>query len=99
MSLDTERIHRLKSKSFDMLHSTHAQKWKEMVTNAKTYAQTCVTDGDKARIGDVVIVVQNAIRIDPAFEQHMKSRGLTQKYWVAWFAEYIVEAVYPQPNL
>jgi hypothetical protein len=99
MSLDTEKVHRLKAKSFDVLQVTHAVKWKEMVNKAREYAQTCVGHGEKVRIGDVVSIVQNAIRIDPTFENHIKTNGLPQKYWVGWFAEYVVDCVYPQPEL
>jgi hypothetical protein len=44
-------------------------------------------------------VIENAIRIDPMFEKHTKDKTLPQKYWVTWFAEYVVERVYPQPVL
>lgn len=99
MSLDTEKLHRLKSKSFDALFSAHSQKYKEMADKALEYAKTCIQPGEKVRTGDVVSVIQNAIRIDPDFEAHLKTRSLTQKYWQVWFAEYIVEQVYPQPEL
>lgn len=99
MSLDTEKLHRLKGKSFDKLYTDHALKWKQMVGKARDYAQTCVGAGEKVRIGDVVAVVQNAIRIDPTFEKHTKEKSLPQKFWVTWFAEYIVDCVYPQPAL
>jgi len=99
MSLDTEKMHRLRGKSFDKLYDAHPDKWKEMVETARDYAQTCVGEGEKVRIGDVVSVVQNAIKIDPAFEAHVKGKTLPQKYWIAWFAEYIVERAYPQPDL
>jgi hypothetical protein len=72
MSLDTQKLHRLKGKSFDKLYSDHQNKWMEMVENARDYAQTCVGPNERVRIGDVVEVVQNAIRIDPMFEQHTK---------------------------
>ena len=99
MSLDTEKLHRLEAKSFDKLFEHHEAKWREMVKQARDYAQTCVGPGEKVRIGDVVAVIQNAIRIDPTFEKHMKDKGLAQKYWVSYFAEYAVESVYPQPDL
>lgn len=99
MSLDTEKLHRLLSKSFDELYDLHDAKWKEMVATARDYAQTCVGQGEKVRIGDVIAVIQNAIRIDPMFEHHIKTKSLPQKYWVTWFAEYIVDRVYPQPIL
>lgn len=99
MSLDTEQHHRLKSKSFDALYNATSAKWKEMADKALEYAKTCVPPGERVRPGDVVSVIQNAVRIDPAFEEHLKKRSLTQKYWQVWFAEYIVEQVYPQPEL
>jgi predicted outer membrane protein len=99
MSLDTQKLHRLKGKSFDKLYADHAAKWKEMVENARDYAQTCVGPNEKVRIGDVVEVVQNAIRIDPMFEKHTKDKSLPNKFWVSWFAEYVVDCVYPQPDL
>jgi len=99
MSLDTQKLHRLESKSFDKLYTAHAPKWKEMVEKARDYAQTCVGVGEKVRIGDVIEVIVNAIRIDPDFEKHTKDKSLPQKFWVTYFAEYIVDQVYPQPQL
>ncbi len=99
MSLDTEKLHRLTGKGFPELYKKHPNKWKEMVVTARDYAQTCVGEGEKVRIGDVVNIVQNAIRIDPEFESHVNKKGLTQKYWVLWFAEYAIEQSYPQPDL
>lgn len=99
MSLDTEKLHKLTGKGFDKLYTSSPDKYQEMADKALEYAQTCVPDGEKVRVGDVVSVIQNAVRIDPAFEKHLKDKRLTQKYWQAWFAEYIVEQVYPQPEL
>lgn len=99
MSLDTEKLHRLKGKGFPELYNAHPEKWQEMVHEARDYAQKCVGAGEKVRIGDIVTVVQNAIKIDPEFETHVKTRGLPQRYWILWFAEYIVEQVYPQSPL
>ncbi len=99
MSLDTERLHRLVGKGFDKLYSSEPNKYKEMAKKALEYSQTCVPAGEKVRIGDVVSVIQNAVRIDPAFESHLKTRKLTQKFWQGWFAEYVVEQVFPQPEL
>jgi hypothetical protein len=99
MSLDTEKLHKLRGKGFEEVYRKYPEKWKEMVDTAKDYAGTCVSEGEKVRIGDIVTIVQNAIKIDPEFEKHLAKKGLTQKYWVVWFAEYIVEQVYPQPVL
>ena len=47
----------------------------------------------------MVEVVQNAIRIDPMFEKHTKDKSLPNKFLVSWFAEYVIDCVYPQPDL
>jgi hypothetical protein len=99
MSLDTEKLHRLKGKGFPELYTGNAKKWKEMVEKARDYAQTCVGEGEKVRLGDVITIVQNAIKIDPEFEAYVKNKSLTQKYWVVWFAEFLIEEIYPQPDL
>jgi hypothetical protein len=44
-------------------------------------------------------VLQNAVKIDPAFEAHLKAKKLTQKFWVELFADFILDQVYPQPDL
>jgi hypothetical protein len=99
MSLDTEKLHRLTGKQFDKLYSQNAAKYTEMAQKALAYAQTCIPAGEKVRPGDVVSVIQNAVRIDPTFERHLRDKKLKQRFWLAWFAEYIVEQVFPQPEL
>lgn len=99
MSLDTEKLHKLKGKGFDKMYEKHPDKWQQMVETARDYAKTCVPEGEKVRIGDIVTVVQTAIKIDPEFEKYVQGKGLTQKYWAVWFAEFIIDQVYPQPEL
>lgn len=99
MSLDTEKLHRLRGKGFNILYNDNKDKYGEMVENARAYAQTTVGENEIVRVGDVVAVVENAVRIDPSFEQHLGEKKLTQRFWVNWYAEYIVEKSYPQPDL
>ena len=99
MSLTVEILHRLKSKGFDTLYKSHEAKWKEMVDNATKYAKTYIGGGDKARPADIAEVLQNALKIDPDFEAHTKSKSLKEKYWVAHFADYIMDQIYPPPEI
>ena len=94
MSLTLERLHRLKAKKFDKLYTDHAQKWIDMVTSGRTYAETFIGEDEKIRPGDISAIIQNAIKVDPHFEAHVKGK-LPQKYWVEWFAEYILDQIYP----
>ena len=70
-----------------------------MVDNAHAYAQSFVAVHEQVRIGDIVLVVQNAIRIDPNRRSISFDSNQTQKYWVVWFAEYLVDTMYPQAAL
>ncbi|MGB7134397.1 MAG: hypothetical protein WBD46_03875 [Acidobacteriaceae bacterium] len=99
MSIDTERLHRLKGKGFDKLYASSPEKYKGMAHTALKYAQACEPSGEQVKVGDVISVIQNAIKIDPAFEAHLKQKKLIQKFWVTYFAEYIVDQVFPQPDL
>jgi hypothetical protein len=99
MRLDTENLHRLKGKSFDKLYASSPEKYKGMAETALKYTETIVPPGEKVRLADVGAVLQNAVKIDPAFEAHLKAKKLTQKFWVELFSEFILDQVYPQPEL
>jgi hypothetical protein len=100
VSLDTEKLHRLKGKKFDQLYAKNSPKWNEMVANATEYTKTIMDkSGDKLRGADISEILQNAIKIDPQFESYLESKKLTQKFWAAWFADYVVEQVYPLPDI
>jgi hypothetical protein len=94
MSLTLEKLHRLRGKGFDKLYEDHADKWIEMANNAKTYAETFISGNDAVRPGDISEIFKNAIKVDPHFEAHVKGK-LPQKYWIEWFADYILDQIYP----
>src|ERR1700682_2701224 len=95
MSLTLERLHRLRAKGFDRLYTDHAERWRAMVANAVTFAKTYIGDGEKIRPGDVAEILHNSIRVDPNFEKYVKTKTLPQKYWVAWFSEYVLDQIFP----
>ena len=99
MSLDTEKMHRLVSKGFDKLYGRDPHLYTEMAHKALEYARSCVPAGERVKLGDVVAVIQNAVRILPSFEAHLSEKKLTQRYWQLLYAEYILEQVFPQPEL
>lgn len=96
MSLDTEKLHRLRAKDFDKLYEQHKAKWVEMVQNAVQFAKTYLK-AEGILKGDLVAVLQTSIRVDKDFEKHTMT--FPQKYWVLFFAEFIVEQVYPQDEV
>jgi len=95
MSLTLEIEHRLKDKGFDKLYEAHTAKWVEMAGKAEEYTKSLIGGGQAVRPGDISENLQNGIKIDPDFEAHLKGRRLTQKYWVRYFADYILERIFP----
>jgi hypothetical protein len=95
MSLTLEIEHKLKGKGFDGLYAAHDPKWIEMAGKAKEYTQSFIATGETLRHGDVSENLQNAIKIDPHFEAHLALKKLTQKYWVRYFSDYILDKIYP----
>lgn len=99
MSLTVEILHRLRAKKFDELFTKHETKWRAMVDNAKIYAKTYIGAADKVRPADIAEVLQNALKIDPHFEKHLEDKKLGEKYWVAHFADYIMDQIYPPAKI
>jgi ketosteroid isomerase-like protein len=99
MSLDTYKLHRLSGKSFDKLYTDHRKKWNKMVEKAADSVRACIPEGAAIKAGDVVAAVEHGIRISKEFEDHLAGEKLIQKYWAGWFAEYIVEQIYPHAEI
>ena len=98
MGITVEIIHRLCGKKFDELYTQHQAKWVDMTANARTYAESFISDGDLVRPGDISQILQNAVKVDPHFEAHMAAKKLNQKYWARDFSDYILDKIYP-PNV
>jgi hypothetical protein len=95
MSLTLEKLRRLRDKEFDQLYDGNVDKWVAMVNNARTYAHSFIVDGETIRPGDLAEIIKNAIRNDPDFLTHVAENGTHQKYWVDWYADYILDRIYP----
>lgn len=99
MSLDTYKLHKLLGKDFDKLYTAQAAKWKLMVEKSVEGVRASIGDGAAINTGDVVAAVVHGIKISKEFEDHLESQRLTQQYWVGWFAEYVVEQIYPHAEI
>ena len=99
MSLDTFKQHRLIGKGFDELYKNHSKKWNAMVEKAVEEVRTCIEPKEAVKAGDVVASVEHGIKISKEFEAHLDTKKLIQQYWARWFAEYIVEQIYPHAEI
>jgi hypothetical protein len=46
-----------------------------------------------------VAAVEHGIKISKEFEDHLAKNRLVQQYWASWFAEYVVEQIYPHAEI
>jgi hypothetical protein len=99
MSLDTYKLHKLNGKGFDKLYTAQKPKWNKMVEKAVESVRASVAEGEPIKSGDVVAAVEHGIKISKEFESHLTAKKLTQLYWVKWYAEYIVEQIYPHAEI
>jgi hypothetical protein len=99
MSLTTKSLRRLKAKSFDKLYAGSVEKYVEMSNTALDYGKRRATAGDKVLLGDVTEILETAVDLDGGFEEHLTKGKLSTDSWAREFAEYILEQVYPQPEL
>lgn len=99
MSLDTYKLHRLRNKGFDKLYTDQKAKWDKMVEKAVESVRASVAEGESIKSGDVVAALEHGIKISKEFEGHLVLKKLTQLYWVKWYAEYIVEQIYPHAEI
>jgi|SRR6185437_14500410 len=99
MSLDTYKLHRLNGKEFNTLYTEHAGKWKKMVEKSVESVRACVGENEPIKSGDVVAALEHGIKISQEFEAHLSKNKLTQQFWSDWFAEYVVEQIYPHAEI
>lgn len=99
MSLTTKSLRRLKAKGFDKLYGSSPAKYAEMANKALHYVQERSAKSDKVLLGDVAEILKGAVEIDPAFDEHLEKLRIAVDAWSLEFAEYILEQVFPQPEL
>jgi hypothetical protein len=99
VSLDTYKQHKLVAVGFDKLYTEHKDKWDKMVSKSVESVRACLAEGEPVKAGDVVAATEHGIKISKEFEKHLQSKKLTQQYWAKWYAEYIVEQLYPHAEI
>jgi hypothetical protein len=99
VSLDTYKLHKLRGKGFDKLYVDQKAKSDKMVEKGVESVRASVAEGESTKSGDVVAAVEHGIKISKEFESHLALKKLIQLYWVKWYAEYIVEQIYPHAEI
>jgi hypothetical protein len=100
MGLNREMLIDLTDQSFHKLYESHKKKWDFIVETAVKCVSPWLTESDILRRADLSKAAEGAIRVESDFKAHCATHGIADlKQWAAWFAEYVVDQVYPEPDV
>jgi hypothetical protein len=76
VSLDTDKLHRLKGKKFDELYEKHKKKWDEMVASATEYAKSYLKKyWRNCATGRCLVYPSECDRVDFQFEAFYRTKA------------------------
>jgi len=84
---------RLESKEFNGLFDDHSDEWSGLAVDARAFMANGM-DGVEPTVDDIKKSLLPLVEIHPRLRAFLAENGLTQKYWIADFADYILDRVY-----
>lgn len=95
VALTLEEEQRLANASLVKLFNKDRNLWKEMAEQAYGYTKTFVKRaGAEVRVDDVVGSLVSGLRVTTVLTDYLASKKLREKYWVAFFADFILEKLW-----
>ena len=94
MALNLNKLKRLEDASLVTLFDDDRKLWTAMATDAYSYTSRFVKG--EVRPDDVAPTLVPALEVSDRLRTYLASRRLTQNYWYLWFAELIVDRLWPQ---
>ena len=93
MALSLNKLKRLEDAGLTELFDTDRKLWVEMTKNAYGYTRKFV--GAEVRPDDVVPTLVPALEVSDRLRTFLAGRKLTQNYWYVWYAELLVDRLWP----
>ena len=93
MALSLNKLKRLGDASLVELFEGDKKLWTAMAKDAYGYTRKFI-DGE-VRPDDVVPTLVPALEVSDRLRTYLASRKLSQNYWYTWFAELIVDRLWP----
>ncbi len=84
---------RLESKEFNQLFDENSVEWTEIAINARAFMANGM-DGVEPTVDDIKKSLFPLVEIHPTLLVFLADNGLTQKYWIEYFVDYILDRVY-----
>lgn len=95
MALTQRELQALLRHDMDKFYTKHKDLWEERARQAYEYTSQTFPDGAKPRIDDVAGVLEPILEIDEKLLTFLQENRLSQKYWVRYFCDYILDQVWP----
>ncbi len=96
MALTLRELQALKDHGFDKLFQKNKAAWTKKAANAYTYFNGNLPTGETTRIDDVAGVLLPTLEVDVELRTFLQNKKLSQKYWILYFCDFILEQVWSQ---
>jgi hypothetical protein len=93
VALSLNKLKRLTDAGLVELFEEDSKLWTAMAKDAYAYTKRFI--GTDVRPDDVVPTLVPALEVSDRLRTFLASRRLTQNYWYTWFAELIVDRLWP----
>jgi len=93
VALSLNKLKRLGDAGLVELFEEDRKLWTAMAKDAYSYTRKFV--GPEVRPDDVVPTLVPALEVSDRLRTYLASRKLTQNYWYVWFAELLVDRLWP----
>ena len=94
MALSLQKLKRLGDASLVELFEQDKKLWTAMAKDAYSYTRKFI--GGEVRPDDVAPTLVPALEVSDRLRTYLAARKLTQNYWFLWFAELIVDRLWPE---
>jgi hypothetical protein len=94
VALNLNKLKRLTDASLVGLFEEDQKLWTAMAKDAYTYTSKFIKG--EVRPDDVVPTLVPALEVSDRLRTYLASRKLTQNYWYTWYAELIVDRLWPE---
>ena len=95
MALTLEKLQRLEAVDATDFFQRDRARWLMAARRAHNYVKAGF-GGKEVRIDDCVTPLVAVMEIDRAYREFLNRKKLRQKYWMADFAEYVLDQTWPE---
>jgi hypothetical protein len=93
VALSLNKLKRLDDAGLGQLFEDDRKLWTAMAKDAYAYTHRFI--GADVRPDDVVPTLVPALEVSDRLRTFLASRKLTQQYWYTWFAELVLDRLWP----